>query len=251
MVVVIRHGRLTGAAAFAWPDETNTGPTGELTAYSGPTTIATDGALIENKIYSGPSFLVTGNNVTFRNCQITSTSFLDFGINVSGLNCTIEDCRFLCTASSGLVAINKATTVTSCDISGFSNGIVLGVASTIRRNYIHDLNGDHDGIQTAGNVVAALVEDNTIMVSGSGTSCVRLISSAGAIDDVTINHNYLGGAAVTPMNVTKSGGGTITYVTITNNHIEEGSSGYIVISVADQSSFFIEGNVDALTGDPV
>ena len=264
MTVVIRHGRLTGAAAFAWPDATNTGPTGTLTTVShdGQITINTDGTIVENIDIGGPTFYgywVPANNVIFRNCIIRSLGY--YGIDVGGANCTVQDCRIIGggASSAGNDAINGARTVERCELYWFENGMRIGSDCIIRRNYVHDLlssageAGHYDGIACHGGN-NTLIEENTIMARD--TSCVFLKNDWSDVFDVTVNHNYMGGVAGWPMNVSTSGssGYHIYDCTITNNHIEMGVfGGYISMELypEDYASMVVEGNVDAFTGAPV
>ena len=83
------------------------------------------------------------------------------------------------------------------DISKVENGIVLqGGASTVKGNYIHDLQDvgsdpHYDGIAVQGGQNGVLIDGNTILARD--TSNIFIQNYFGAVNNVTVNHNFLGG----------------------------------------------------------
>ena len=127
--------------------------------------------------------------------------------------------------------------------------MLQGGASTVKGNYIHDLQdgaGDphYDGIAVQGNQNGVLIEGNTVIARD--TSAVFIKNDFGPISNVTVNHNYLAGDPVFNIYVDgRANGGPITGVTITNNYLEKGYYGYYSI---DKSSPVISGNIEGVAG---
>jgi hypothetical protein len=243
------------AAEGLCPDFPNAGTTGvpagtTLTAYTGPMTITQDNVVIEGKIIDG-SLRVTGDNVVFKNCKITYDGW--WGIDAEGgANITVQNCDIIGPGYSGdsNAGILGSGNFIGNDISKSENGIVLlSGASTVRGNYIHDLQdgtGDphYDGISVQGGQNGVLIEGNTVI--GRDTSAVFIKNDFGPINDVTVNHNYLAGDPVYNIYVDgRANGGPITGVTITNNYLEKGYYGYYSI---DNSSPLISGNIEGVAG---
>src|SRR5262249_32283567 len=138
------------------------------------------------------------------------------------------------------------------DISKSENGIVLSSgASTVKGNYIHDLEAPgadphYDGISVQGGQNGVLIEDNYI--SARDTSDIIIQNAFGGVNNVTVNHNYLAGSP--GFNVYVEGrfsGSSTTNVRITNNIMKKGGYGYIS---TDKASPYVAGNVDAVSGSP-
>ncbi len=235
-----------------FPNSTNSGvPAGTtLTAYTGPMTISTDGAVIEGKIIDG-SLRITGANVVLKNCVITYNDY--WGVDAEGAkNVTIQNCTITGPGDKGTSTgvILGSGNFLGNNISGGEHGIVLtDGASVVKGNYLHDggsaLADPHiGGISLKGGQSNVLIEDNTVI--GKDTSDIFLQNIFGPITNVVINHNYLAG---TPgYNIYVEGRfdtGPTTGVSITNNYIVKGYYGYYSTSEATPK---ISGNIEVLPG---
>lgn len=249
------------SGSFAWPDATNTGYSGTLTAYSGENPVTTANTTIENKHITGGIDIET-TGVTIRNCLIDGGSGF-WIINTHDNDVTIENCTIVGVGQSdggnGTMGIYGNGTFSQNDISQVMHGIhTQSGVSTITSNYIHDLNsltsaGPHYNaiyISEGNTAGPMLIQDNTCV--GKPTSAIGILTDFGNIDDVTINHNLCLADASNPPNYTiycgASGGFTITNVSITNNVIQDGAFGYFDVFGCTPT---ISGNADYMTGDPV
>ena len=240
------------AIPAGFPDASTTGvPTGTvLTSYTGSMTITQNGTVIENKIIDG-SLRITADNVIIRNCKINYNGM--WGIDAEGAgNVTVKDCDIVGPGYNGdsNAAILGSGTFLRNDISRSENGIVLqGGASTVKGNYIHNLEDGssdphYDGISVQGGQNGVLIEDNTVIARD--TSDIFIKNDFGPISNVTVNHNYLAGTPGINVYVDgRASGGPITGVSITNNYIEKGYYDYYSV---DNSSPTITGNIEYLPG---
>jgi parallel beta-helix repeat protein len=233
-----------------FPNATNTGATGTLTAYTGPMTVSGDGVVIENKIING-SLRVTGDNVVIKNCTITYNTW--WGIDADGAkNITIQDCTIIGPGNSAdsNAGILGAGTFLRNDISKSENGIVLlDGASTVKGNYVHDLQDGssdphYDGISVQGGQNGVLIEGNTVL--GRDTSDIFIKNDFGPISNVTVKGNYLAGNPGYTIYVdANASGGPITGVSIIDNYVQKGFYGYYSI---EKSSPVVSGNHEFLPG---
>ena len=221
-----------------------------LTPYTGPMTISGAGVVIEGKIITG-QLRVTGRDFVLKNSRLTFSG--QWGVDAEGAaNPTIEHCDLIGPGNSGNSnsAILGSGKFLANDISQCENGITLtGGASTVKGNYIHDLNeagGDphFDGISVQGGQDGVLIEDNTIIAKD--TSCVFIKNDFGPIKNVVVNRNYMAGNVGYNVYVDgRASGGPITNVSITNNKLEKGFYGYYSV---DNSSPTISGNEERPKG---
>jgi len=235
-----------------FPDANSTGvPSGTtLTAYTGPMTITKAGTVIEGQIING-SLTILAPDVIIKNCVIVYRG--TWGIDAEGAkNITIQNCDITGPgySSTANAAILGSGTFIGNDISKSENGIVLtGGASTVRGNYIHDLQAagsdpHYDGISVQGGQNGVLIEANTII--GRDTSDIFIKNDFGPISNVTVRGNLLLGDSGYPIYVDgRASGGPITGVSILDNHIEKGGYGYYSI---DKSSPVLSGNTEYLHG---
>jgi len=226
-------------ARFGMPDATTAGVQAgvTLTAYRGPMTITTPGAVIENVIIDG-TITVAADNVTFKNCIIRN--FDNWGIlSDNADNTRVEYCDIDgsgSTRTSGLgIGGGTNSAIIGCDISGMVIGIQLFGRAEVKDNYIHDLadtssNPDDrhfDGITLFGGQNGSVIEHNTIsMPTGSGgTAAVFIKTEFGAIDNVQVKNNLMTGDPSFTVYV-ESTTRPITNVTVENNYVERGIYGY-------------------------
>ncbi len=234
-------------ATTGWPDGTNTGvPAGTtLTPYYGTLIINTPGAVISGLDIHG-SVVINAPNVTLENNKITSTSFYVVDVKAGGAivrNNTIDGVG---TGNDGSIGINGAGTFIGNNIYNVENGFGIGGSNTvIRDNYVHDLKASgsphYDGIQIDGNAYNVTISHNTIIVDHNQTSAVMIDNWAGPISNVTVDNNLLVGGGYTIYVDGQFGGGSITDVRITNNHM--GSGGFGVTNFNKTSPVYT-GNVN-------
>jgi Bacterial Ig-like domain/Bacterial Ig domain/Right handed beta helix region len=233
---------------FGMPDATTAGvPAGTtLTAYTGPMTITTDGAVIEGKIISG-TLKIEAANVTIKNCVVQNFGW--WGVDGEGAaNLTVQNCDFKgSTTQDTNAAILGSGTFIGNDISQSENGIVLtNGASTVRDNYIHDLQDSGpdphiDGISVQGGQNHVLIEHNTI--ESWDTSCIIIKNDFGPINDITVRNNllYSDQDRGDPAAAIYVYGPNTTNVSITNNYVEKGFWFYYSIDNANPT---ISGNIE-------
>jgi Ca2+-binding RTX toxin-like protein len=209
----------------------------QLTAYTGPMTITTPGTVIDGKIING-SLRILADNVVIKNCVINFNSY--WGIDAYGYkNTTVQDCTITGPgyAGSSDSAIAGTGNFLRNDISKVQNGITLNNGSSIvQGNYIHDLecagsDPHYDGIQVFGGQHQVLIADNTII--SRDTSNILISDLWGAVSDITIRDNFLGGTSGYNIYVTGDHGNGTTGVTIENNQIARGFYGYYYIYQAN------------------
>lgn len=199
----------------AFPDETCTGPVGNLTPYEGSNRFFS-GELIENVEIrmSEPLFIpATADGVIFRNVRFVYTGELDgtFAmINIQGTNVTFDNCEF-----NGQYKVGRAIsstvngssiTVRNCNIHSTGNGIEASGPLVVEDNYIHEISvapstsWHADGIQTAdGNTNDNIrIIHNTILAPTPSTSAIFVHGDGeDTAQDVLIQNNLLGGGSFT------------------------------------------------------
>jgi hypothetical protein len=218
-----------------YPDETSTGPIDEslIPEQSSPRiTTTNDGQVIENIHTTG--LVVVHSDVTIRNFRISRDdpdqwfaiallAHAETGDEVTGT--LVEDGQIITRDTHGRPLPSGGTGVNGShliarrlDISFVENGIACSDC-LVEDNYIHDLieaGGAHnDGFQ-AGKGQNITIRHNTILVPNQQTSAIILGTSAGPIDNVLIQDNYLDGGAYTIFS-RDNGDGAPTNVTITGN----------------------------------
>lgn len=245
---------------FAWPDASNTGYSGALTEYTGPTSITTNDTTIENKhITSALDIYATG--FTMRNCLMDGFTGY-WAVNGRDNPITVEHCTIVGPGTNdggnGTYGIYASGTFTRNNISQFMHPIHLqDKASTITGNYIHDLQsygpaGPHyDGIYIGGGQDTVIFQDNTVY--GRPTASIYLTTDFGSINNVMIHHNLALCDARDPPGYTcyatvVGTSYTITNVSFTDNVIQKGAFGYFDIVGCMPT---ISGNTDYVTGRPV
>jgi Right handed beta helix region len=229
----------TRLAVLGFPTAGTTGvPDGAtLTQYPGPMKITTPGTVIDGKIISG-DLVIAADTVTVKNSKLMTGGY--WGIDAEyARNVTIQDCDIIGNGTVGNSGILGAGNFMRNDISGFGNGITATGGALIKGNYIHDLqvsgpDPHYDGIQIMGPARGLRIEDNTIL--SRDTSDLFITSEFGPIDNVVINHNYLGGDVGYSIYLHN-----VTNATISNNAVEKGGWGYYDI-VGQQPA--MSGNIE-------
>ena len=160
---------LSAPSACGLPDATNTGARGTLTVVQGDVTLATAGAVFENKDVRG-CIRVTAPNVTIRNVKATCGGFyvIDYAPSGAG-TLTIEDTTVVCTNPRATGIGEAQLAVRRVDVSSCENGFDIDRNALIEDSYCHDLTPESGATADAH------------------TDCVQGIMT----NDVVIRHNSL------------------------------------------------------------
>ncbi|MCB4798252.1 right-handed parallel beta-helix repeat-containing protein [Neotamlana laminarinivorans] len=202
------------------PTAENTGYTGTLTNYTGSTTIQTDNTVIENKLISG-TIRIYANNVTIRNCKITTGGF--YGIDIKeGENILIEDCEIEGMQSAAILGRNF--TARRCNIwNSGADGIKPYSNFLIESCYFHHLgyveDAHADGIQLVREGGGIITGNNFDMGPASGyknSQCIIIQSNDAAVDDIVIDGNWINGGGYS-VQIRERNYGPPTNISITNN----------------------------------
>jgi chitodextrinase len=145
-----------------YPDETNTGvPSGVTLTPSGSLTVSTNGTVLDGLDITG-QVVITADNVTIRNCRITSADY--YPIDYSGTGLLVED----------------------TEIIGQSTNVTAGISFdnyTARRVFV---TGTADGFKANNNV---LIEDCYVHTLAIGQTTHNDGVQATGGDSVTVRHN--------------------------------------------------------------
>src|SRR6185312_2000984 len=129
---------------------------------------------------------------------------------------------------------------------------VRGSNTTIKDNFIHDLqgtSGSHfDGIQADGHFSNVNIDHNTVINEHDQTSALMLSNYWGPINDTHIDNNLLvGGGYTVYLDEVAQGqkvGGKITDLSFTNNHLGTGHYGTMDLRTELGDHPTITGNVN-------
>ncbi|WP_249141328.1 Ig-like domain-containing protein [Bradyrhizobium liaoningense] len=240
-------------ATTAWADATNTGVQAGvgLTTHNGNLVINTPGAVISGLDIRG-SVVINAPNVTLVNCKVASSSFYVVNVASGVTGVTIKNCDIDGMGSGGQ-GIAGAGTFVNNNIHGTADGIGVGGDNTvIENNYIHDMrgtSGSHfDAIQADGGFSNLTISHNTIINEQIQTSAIMLDNYWGSISNVKIDNNLLiGGGYTVYINEIANGqpgGGKVTGVSYTNNHVGGGYFGDLNLRMELGSSIVQSGNVN-------
>jgi hypothetical protein len=201
------------------PDATNTGATGALATYTGPTVLTTPGQTLQNVRVNG-TLEVRADNVTISNVAATGGVFVNRAKNATVSHLTGPGVA----TSSG-----TGLTVVYSDLGGVDDGDSLTITSdagtyitsaTVRGNWIHDpqpAGADHyDGIQVRGasNVV---VDCNNFDLGAYRTqynAAIYFEYANGGYSGVSVTNNWLSGGAFSTMWGTANDNSTV----LSGNH---------------------------------
>jgi hypothetical protein len=172
--------------------------------------------------------------VTLINCSVTSSAYsvVHIGDGVTGVtvqNCTINGVG---SGNDGSHGIQGQGTFIANNIYNVENGITLSSGnSLIQDNFIHDLRASgsphYDGIQIDGGISNVIIRHNTVINDHNQTAAVMIDNYFGPISNITVDNNVLVGGGYTVYSDGQFSGGSITGVSITNNHIGGGYWGDI------------------------
>lgn len=199
-----------------WPDSTNTGPRGQLTAVAGSVTLATPGMVYADRDVAG-CIRVTARNVTIRNVRVTCSATYAIGVN-SGTggdvwwdpdaNLLIEDVEI--NHGGQLNGKGIAFTGYTARRVWYHNGsdcAHMGSNTAVVDSYCvvgPDSGGtgfcsgtEHfDGLQSDGGT-GITIRHNTIRNPCGQTSAILISTNTSPINDVTIENNLLAGGGWT------------------------------------------------------
>jgi len=209
-----------------FPDATNTGlPDGVTLLPSGSISIDKPGVTISGLDIKGTVY-INAANVTLEDCKITSNAFYIVKIKDGVTGVTVQDCEINGTGANneGSNGIAGQGTFLRNNIYNVENGITIqGNNSVIQDNYIHNLKASgsphYDGIQIDGGVSNVTISHNTVINDYGQTSAVMIDNYFGPVSNVKVDGNLLIGGGYTIYSDGQFTGGSITGVSITNNHI--------------------------------
>lgn len=231
-----------------WPDSTNTGVRDGITLLpSGSIVVTEPGTVISGLDIKG-NIYIAADNVTIENCRITSSAYSVVQIKTGSVGVVIQDCEINGVGSNndGSHGINGVGTFLRNDIYNVENGINVGAGSSgtlIEGNYIHDLKASgsphYDGIQIDGGQSNITIQHNTVINPHGQTAALMIDNYFGPVSNVVVNDNLLVGGGYTIYADAQFGGGALSGIQITNNHI---GSGYYGSLNTNQSSPTYTGN---------
>ena len=228
-----------------YPNGTNTGVSAgvKLTPYNGTLTLSTPGQVVSGLIISN-GVQINASNVTLENCIIDISNSGGWNIGVKGglTGVNIENCEIVGAGLAGPVGTygiyvqgNSQVTINADNIHDVGQGVVMNDGQiTLENTYIHDLNagsGTHYedvgyfGAANSGNF-SFLMQNNTFINQNNQTAAVFLQNYFGPLNNVTMNNNILVGGDYTIYVDGSAGGGAVSNISITNNHLGAGIYGY-------------------------
>lgn len=213
-------GCMPRPSACGWPDETNTGTTGDLPIVPNTVTLSTPGQVYENRDVRG-CIVVKAKNVTIRNVKVRCAANYAIAVNTGG-------------SSNPWNAADAALVVENVDIdmAGQLEGKAIAFDGyTLRRAHIHGgsdcghfgvnvvientfcnipaggpADGPHyDGYQSDGgrNII---IRHNTIRVPYAQTAAILMSTNTSPIRDVSIVDNLVAGGGYSIYCGTDTGG---------------------------------------------
>ncbi len=256
------------ALPSAKPDATNTGvPAGTtLTNYTGPTTITTNGTVIDGKIITS-QLTINANNVTIRNSKVSpGGGYWAVLVNDGKTGTTILNSEIYSTNGAYTGISMGDGTVCGNDIHGFENAMTIGGNMTVQANYIHSLKGDgsdtphYDGIEVYSGSNTNIWGNNIMMTNSSGgwlgdTGAINITTEWSNISNVELRGNWIGGGSYT-LYIRKSSGKAYIYsnISVLSNRwygtAPKGYAAYGPIS-DDGSSITYSGNIWDGSGQPL
>lgn len=201
------------------PGPHNTGvPAGTVLTPSGRVRVEQDGAIVEDLDIDG-ELQIYANNVTVRRVRIRSGDYYPiryFDDEPTGL--VIEDSEIEGTSDAVTAGLSFGNyTARRLNIHGSADGFKANANVLIEDSWIHDLrNGDgqhNDGVQTTGGPNVTLRNN---WISGASNAAVQGGDEGAAIENLTIECNWLGGGGYT-LNIRGQGATRPRNTRIVNN----------------------------------
>jgi hypothetical protein len=237
------------ATTTAWPDATSTGVSAgvTLTPYNGDLVINTAGAVISGLDIHGTVF-INAPNVTLENCKVTTEAFYAVRVatGVTGAVVQHNEINGVGSGNDGDYGIMGQGKFIANNIYNVENGIgVDGGNTLIQDNYIHDLiasgSPHYDGISIDGKNSDITIRHNTVINEHTQTSAVMIDNYFGPVSNVVVDNNLLYGGGYNIYSSSQFEGGSVTGVSVTNNHM---GGGYWGPTAFTGNSPVYTGNVD-------
>lgn len=237
------------ATTTAWPDATNTGVSAgvTLTPYYGDLVINTAGAVISGLDIHGSVF-INAPNVTLENCKVTTDAFYAVRVaaGVTGAVVQHNEINGVGSGNDGDYGIMGQGKFIANNIYNVENGIgVDGGNTLIQDNYIHDMiasgSPHYDGISIDGKNSNITISHNTVINDHTQTAAIMIDNYFGPVSNVTVDNNLLYGGGYNIYSSAQFDGGSVTGVSVTNNHV---GGGYWGPTAFTGNSPVYTGNVD-------
>ncbi|MGX1170737.1 Ig-like domain-containing protein [Bradyrhizobium sp. NC92] len=237
------------ATTTAWPDATNTGVSAgvTLTPYYGDLVINTAGAVISGLDIHG-SVYINAPNVTLENCKVTTDAFYAVRVatGVTGAVIQHNEINGVGSGNDGDYGIMGQGTFIANNIYNVENGIgVDGGNTLIQDNYIHDMiasgSPHYDGISIDGKNYDITIRHNTVINDHTQTAAIMIDNYFGPVSNVVVDNNLLYGGGYNIYSSAQFNGGSVTGVSITNNHM---GGGYWGPTAFTGNTPVYTGNVD-------
>lgn len=148
--------------------------------------------LVSGKRFTGT--VIPANGTILEDCEFVGNGG-GYAVDGDGRTFTVRYSRF--TSSGGPAAILGNSTVISCDISGWEDGIkTQGSGWTIRDNFIHGpfktATSHNDGVSIQWSNSNGLIEQNRI--EWTDTSEIFMQKLTGQIGNIVVRHNRMAGS---------------------------------------------------------
>lgn len=228
-------------------------PAGTNLQTQGATTLSQNGAKISGKKFTG-RVTVTGDDVEIFNCEINTSDW--WGVeaaNSARLN--IHHCLITSASTSGNSGINtgNGTHIHHNRFVGWENVVNVGGDDVlIEWNEAWQLKGNssshYDNIQADGGFRNLIIRNNYLDCGYNQTSACMLDNYFGAIDNILVENNFLGGGGFPAyLDGSFKGSSNATNVRYLNNDMRKGGWGYFYHDSA-HTPYTRTGNKDYLTG---
>jgi hypothetical protein len=229
-------------SACGYPDASNTGATGTLTAIHADVTLNTPGQVYKNKDVTG-CITVNASNVTITNVRVACGG--PFIVYVKSGSVTISHSTISCNYVGGATGvIGDDYTARAIHVSRCENGFDAGANVSILDSYCHDLKGaDNDCIQGTmqSNV---LIRHNTLVASSADNSAIEGDGAAGSTKTGwVVDSNLLSGGGYTLYCPRRS---VATGVSVINNRF--GPYVYSYATDCGKAGYVWSGNINDATG---
>ncbi|WP_247369079.1 MULTISPECIES: Ig-like domain-containing protein [unclassified Bradyrhizobium] len=218
-----------------------------LTPYYGDLVINTAGAVISGLDIHGSVF-INAPNVTLENCKVTTDAFYAVRVaaGVTGAVVQHNEINGVGSGNDGDYGIMGQGKFIANNIYNVENGIgVDGGNTLIQDNYIHDMiasgSPHYDGISIDGKNSNITISHNTVINDHTQTAAIMIDNYFGPVSNVTVDNNLLYGGGYNIYSSAQFDGGSVTGVSVTNNHV---GGGYWGPTAFTGNSPVYTGNVD-------
>ncbi|MDF0494641.1 Ig-like domain-containing protein [Bradyrhizobium yuanmingense] len=175
------------------------------------------------------SVFINAPNVTLENCKVTTDAFYAVRVapGVTGAVIQHNEINGVGTGNDGDYGIMGQGTFIANNIYNVENGIgVDGGNTLIQDNYIHDMiasgSPHYDGISIDGKNYDITIRHNTVINDHTQTAAIMIDNYFGPVSNVVVDNNLLYGGGYNIYSSAQFNGGSVTGVSITNNHMGGG-----------------------------